>query len=512
MEHSKNKYEKQQNLNYVLIACLLTVLSDIFFYRQTLGISIGIYAAILICALIWLRPYTLLNSRGMISVLIAIAGTAALIENVSYLSVCLGILAITTFALAEKTKWQLGSISWLLDLSKFFLFWYTYLAKDIFKYLEIDEAQKRKEEQKEESTILKWIVAWIIPLIFSGIFIALLYGANPIISQWIAIIDYNAAIGFFSIERVLLWLLSLCLVWAVIKSDLPDKVFARDTQYTESDHLPVEQETMIEVLFSKQAVLRSLVIFNLMFAVQSTLDIVYLWGGTALPEGMTYAHYAHRGAYPLIATALLAAFFVLVAMRPGSSSEEHSLIRILVYAWIGQNILLVISSIWRTNLYVSVYSLTYLRVAALIWMGLIVLGLIWIILRIILKKSNVWLINTNIITVMVVLLCCCFVDFGRHIADFNVKHYKSSSFDVSYFRKIGPPAIPALQWLIENSDNSRQIETALRIKSNLELELYRKLQNWRGYTYRNYRLELAIANLQSEKDVKRKKADLVDMP
>ena len=52
--------------------------------------------------------------------------------------------------------------------------------------------------------------------------------------------------------------------------------------------------------------------FNALFAVQTVLDLTYLWGGVALPDGMTYATYAHRGAYPLIVTALLAAGFVLV--------------------------------------------------------------------------------------------------------------------------------------------------------------------------------------------------------
>ena len=55
------------------------------------------------------------------------------------------------------------------------------------------------------------------------------------------------------------------------------------------------------------------------------MDFVYLWGGKTLPDGMSYAEYAHRGAYPLIATALLAGAFVLVALRPGSETESDSI-------------------------------------------------------------------------------------------------------------------------------------------------------------------------------------------
>ena len=47
------------------------------------------------------------------------------------------------------------------------------------------------------------------------------------------------------------------------------------------------------------------------------------------------------------------------------------MIRPLVLIFIAQNILLVISSIFRLDLYVAQYSLTYWRLAAFIWMGLV---------------------------------------------------------------------------------------------------------------------------------------------
>ena len=159
----------------------------------------------------------------------------------------------------------------------------------------------------------------------------------------------------------------------------------------------------LEHLFGVQAMTRSLILFNVMFALQSGLDLTYLWGGASLPNGMTYAYYAHRGAYPLIATALLAAGFVLIAMRPGGPAEQSRLIRPLVLAWIGQNILLVISSIFRLDLYVAAYSLTHLRLAAFIWMGLVAAGLVLMLVQIKLRKPNSWLISANAVSLALVL-------------------------------------------------------------------------------------------------------------
>ena len=88
--------------------------------------------------------------------------------------------------------------------------------------------------------------------------------------------------------------------------------------------------------------------------------------GAPLPGDLTLAGYAHRGAYPLIATALLAALFVLVTLRPGSETARSRGIKVLVTLWIAQNLLLVASTMCRTFDYIESYSLTVLRIAALI--------------------------------------------------------------------------------------------------------------------------------------------------
>ena len=55
----------------------------------------------------------------------------------------------------------------------------------------------------------------------------------------------------------------------------------------EDEQGPTLAEGRDTCLFGRAAILRSLLLFNAMFAVQTLLDIVYLWGGPALPDGMT---------------------------------------------------------------------------------------------------------------------------------------------------------------------------------------------------------------------------------
>jgi hypothetical protein len=203
------------------------------------------------------------------------------------------------------------------------------------------------------------------------------------------------------------------------------------------------------LIFGAAAIRNSLLLFNAIFAVQSAMDLLFLWGGVRLPEGMSHAEYAHRGAYPLIVTALLAAGFVLAAMRKDGAGEKSPLIRWLVYFWIAQNVLLVVSSILRLELYVEEYALTELRLAAGLWMVLVAAGLVLILARIALRRSNGWLVAANLTTLAAMLYAVSVVDTRALIAWYNVGHSfemtgKGQRLDLYQMGDLGWTAMPAL--------------------------------------------------------------------
>jgi hypothetical protein len=210
----------------------------------------------------------------------------------------------------------------------------------------------------------------------------------------------------------------------------------------------------------------------------------------ALPASLTYAAYAHRGAYPLIATALLAAVFVLAAMRPGGPAEKSKVIRPLVYLWVGQNILLVASSILRLDLYVDIYMLTYWRITAFIWMGLVALGLVLIVARIALDRSNRWLVGANLIALTIVLYSVSLVNFDAFIADYNLTHSsemagKGVKIDANYLLTLGPQALPALDKVV----SLRGGDYCLAGRRDRLVETQRQDMAWRAWGFRSWRLQ-----------------------
>jgi hypothetical protein len=191
---------------------------------------------------------------------------------------------------------------------------------------------------------------------------------------------------------------------------------------------------------------------------------------------------------------LLAAALMLIVFRPSADQKQGRRNRVLVYIWIAQNILLTVSAAWRLKLYVSVYSLTRLRFAAAVWMLLVAMGLVWICARIFARKSNQWLINANVLTLLAVLYVCAFIDVSGCVANYNVRHCQEyckvgQDLDLDYLNILGPSAMPALQWLEGQTEDDAFKYRVNATLLDLDEKLQAKLTNWRGWTLQRRRLD-----------------------
>lgn len=464
-------------------ALVLAALADWLFYGERIGLSLSLFAIAIAGVSVFFNHATLDLRRAVIAAAILVAGLVPAVEELNTLSFLI-LLASLTIALLVATDPETTELAeraralrnfFLLGPFRFFLD-----ALQVFNM----------------SAFTRGIALWLLPAVLSTVFVALFAAANPVIEQWVSLLNPKLIFQYVSIPRVLFWTMMLALVWpfihvrrrrgklaTTIAPDAPE--LAPLPPFIPAEFIPAE-------FLGASTILRSLILFNLLFAAQSVLDGLYLWGHVALPANMTYAAYAHRGAYPLIATALLAAAFVLAAMRPGGPAEKSTVIRPLVYLWVGQNVLLVASSILRLDLYVDVYMLTYWRIAAFIWMGLVALGLILIVARIVLDRSNEWLVSVNLIALAVVLYGCSLVNFDAFIANYNVAHSREASgngvqIDINYLLTLGPQALPAIDKAIMLRPGNP--ESCLVSRRERLVEQQRQDLAWRSWGFRNWRLQ-----------------------
>ncbi len=473
-----------------LLVAMLVVLADTLFYDQKLGVTAAIFLLLMGLAFAWRGGKSLRGRRGVFAWGVLPLLVAALIEEPSGLPLALAFCWCMAMAVGRRAGWPERPREWLRS-------WVGLICRGwIWIYRDMHRVAVVRARRGLPPRTGRWLMRWAPPLILSLGFVALFAIANPILSDaldqcvaWIESWPWH-----LDVYRMMFWIVAASWIWALlamrrrgVRSPFVLKPW-RVNAFESFDH---HTGGGLRV--------RCLALFNAVFAIQTVMDGFYLWGGAALPEGMTYAVYAHRGAYPLIVTALLAAAFVLWTFRPGVDAGQVA--RRLMYLWLAQNVLLVIGSLWRLDLYVEAYQLTRWRLAAGLWMSLVAIGLVWIVCRIAWQRSNAWLIRMNGWTTAVLLLVCCFMPFDAMIAGYNVPRCRQwtgratdASLDLSYLSSLGADVLPALWSLQEHrrtQDDPREgcldgrLEEAVH---ELSQSVMHDLDHWHGWTLQRHRI------------------------
>ncbi|MBK6802651.1 MAG: DUF4173 domain-containing protein [Novosphingobium sp.] len=450
----------------------LVALGDVlFFQNERFGGWFGLYGLGLIAALVLARPAVRRDWRALAALFFAGFYALAFARDPSPLSFLLFWIAMGLATLLPATARFGDGWRWFQRLL-------VHALKAIFGPLAdlLRLARVRRRRPAAAPSLRRSLPTLILPLVGSAVILLLFAAANPVIEaalERLAIPEPSES----SLGRLVMWAALFVMIWGVLRPRRARHVLAT---FDGTGDLALPG-------VSTASILLSLIAFNLLFAMQNAMDAAWLWGLMALPEGMTLAEYAHRGAYPLILTALLAALFVLVTLRPGSATAANPLIRRLVALWIGQNVVLVASSALRTLDYVDAYSLTRLRIAALLWMGLVAVGLLLILWRMLKGKSASWLINANLASAGLLLSAVCLVDLGAVAAQWNTRNAREidgdgAALDLCYLHELGGSALLPLARLERQAApgefRTRVSRVRMRVQWTVERDLSQGEWSW----------------------------------
>ncbi len=465
-----------------LIAVIVMIpLADWLFFRQPAGWTLGGFGLLVLAALWISRPAL----RTGLHACVLSVGTALyaglLLANPSGLGFALLWFALVSLTLLPRRSQEVDAWVRLKAVLAYSLIGWIAAIRDFFVVRKI---RLRRRSTLKFTSIIQTL---ILPIMLTSLFIWLFAAANPLVEQFLNKWSFSGWITSLSLVRLLFWNGVALILWSLLRP----KMSPRRVRISSRNGLFSQ---LADYLFTSASIRMSLIFFNLLFAAYNGLDVAFLWSGQTLPDGLTFASYAHRGAYPLIATALLAAWFVLVAVRPGTPSTSAKITHGLIYLWVGQNVFLVASSILRTLDYIDVYALTLLRLSALIWMALVALGLIFICISIAKNTSRRWLINANAIAVVLVLTVCNIMDLRSVVANHNVTlalsaGTKPAKLDICYLFDLGPSALPALMRYEKNiiqmntADKATVAVFAMHRSQSLS-QMQDKQQNWRTWTPR----------------------------
>lgn len=460
------------------LAVALVAAADVLLFEQRPGLGLGLFALACVTALPTVRA-----SRAAWPALgVAVVLGALQVERPTLVGVLLFILALAIAALAPRAAAGEDAWRWAQRLVVAGLKSLVGPLLDLKRLLKV---RARSRPLKLTAVLL----AAILPVCGGAIFLWLFASANPLISEGLA----TLALPEPDIGRVVFWAFVALPVWALLRPRGLRRTCAAPGMEGDLD-LPGVTTASITV---------SLVVFNALFGLQNVLDLAFLWSGAGLPKGVSFADYAHRGAYTLIATAVLAGLFVLVFLRPGSRTANSRMVRILVTVWVAQNLFLVASTVLRTLDYIEVYSLTRMRIAALLWMGLVALGLVLICWRLLARKSSGWLLNANVLAAGVVLLGCSVIDLGAVAAAWNVRHArevggKGVNLDLCYMERLGGASIVSLAKLEQGPVDPIFRERVRFVRRHMTAYVAEQQEDWRAWRWRDARRLTRVLTISRE--------------
>ncbi|MFI3158272.1 MAG: DUF4173 domain-containing protein [Methylococcaceae bacterium] len=456
-----------------IVCVLLMLTADSLFYDQPVGWTAGLYAGLLGLMLMLFNRNLLQTIAGKVVIFCTVTLIIALFESPDLRTISLTGIGMMTLLILQKRKKLSCAVLWLKDITSF-------LSQGVWQwYKDLKNIKRITPAKARDKVNLNYA---IIPVSLTLLFGMLFAQANPIIAKALGDINWQLLSRFISLWRWLFWFSTGVVVWALL----------RPRFRLAADHVPGASINLDRWL-NRQTIVLSLVLFNSLFALQNSLDIAFLWSGEALPDGVNYAQYAQAGAYPLLFICLLTAAYVLITFGDHRQHYQTDTAKKLTFVWLGQNIFLLMSAINRLLHYIEVYSLTYLRITALIGMALTAVGLLLIITRIYANHRNSWLVNANALVIAVTLYGTCFINMDRMIADYNVRHAleitgKGSSVDLVYMRSLGSESLPALRWFQANAKYSpHQTIRANLLIAELESQASASDSNWRAWTWRKHR-------------------------
>lgn len=447
-----------------LLVFILLVVGDFLFFRFYIGVNLGIYCFILV---LFTAPFFKHQISNWVLLLVMVS---SLIFDCTVLN-CTFFIFVFLFLLYSREN-RNNSYTFFSIMKTVLLFIMNSIITILVDFMSTIELLVYSGTNSQ--IFFRKSFYWAISIGISCIFLFLFYLANPFLQIKIDFLFEYLMEAFTNIFewslffRIILWCFLFFSAWAILRT--VKKAEAITHKKENHEWLPLE------------LVICSLICFNVVFGVQSITDLYFLLGDGLLPEGLTFADYAHRGAYPLIVVTLLSGALICLIFKDGYQSQKSKVARYLVYAWLFQNILLALFTIQRLSLYVSYFHLTRWRYATFIWLFLIIFGFILTFYRIRFQKTNQWFLRQNMYLTFWVLLICCFVKSDFLISYYNVTHCKEytgkgNKLDIAYLESLGISALPAIQFARINKSES--MNELLLAKDRIELIYLIKEKNWR---------------------------------
>ncbi len=462
----------------VTVGCLLiSVIWNILFWDRSYGISMPIFAAVVISFLLWFKRTSLSKARLTLSIhlfllaylsICVVCYRNSLILYAAIPTILLGLGAIVftgqegysfsnCIGLIESLiKKIVGAISAAPDA----------VGKAFNKLLGIDKASR---------TAIKVLIGILVSIPFLVVFAWLFISADPIFENQLKdFFDFIWQPELFKRGVVVIFM------WFFFCG------------YLSRTSEGISLESHLDRAKPKQTydgiiVFVFLLMNNLLFLSFIIIQVEYLFGGAEIIRNtsFTYSEYAHRGFYEFWATVILVS--IIIIYTDYRLLEQKGRVRRMVeYAWIAmifQTLVIIASGLKRILVYEEAYGYTYLRILVglfLLWMAG---AFILFILKIIRFKSLSWLISGGLSLSFVFLVFVSTFSIDTFIARKNIDRYlkQGKELDIEYLSYLSTDAYSEIKRLKMEAEDEEVRKSADNLLLELRKTSEKNLQHWASW-------------------------------
>ncbi|MBC8390006.1 MAG: DUF4173 domain-containing protein [Actinobacteria bacterium] len=477
----------------LLYGLIIGVIFDIFFYNRTLGISYPVFISLIIIVffLIFLRAYGSLDKKAWIwtvpvfilSITFSIYSNQILkILNfmiIPYLLIMLSVL----ISRLNRADW--ADLRFLADFFKRIFLPLRYIHIPFITFFRMTDGK----DGKQGRIFTRIAIGLIISIPILAVIIWLLSSADFVFKDIFVDIPVSKIIKHFFVVLAIATY-SICFLWSILKAFDEEKG-------------PAYSKIKWKKFLDSIVVITVLSLLNIVYAVFSVIQFAYLFGGQSfiLPSSYTYAEYARRGFFELVAVTVINFIIILIAVSfiRKENRKIHMASKVLLSFLVFFTFVLLVSAFYRMLVYEQAYGFTYLRIFVQAFM--VLLFFLFIVNIIYIWYTKLPIIKSYFVMSLMIYIVLNFINVDLIIARNNIDRYlETGQIDMDYLKGLSYDAIPEMERLIysgsKNSNTTGIIEQDIKSEvivflgeKKLELE---DQKHWQSLNISRYRASQII--------------------
>jgi len=477
----------------LLYGLIIGIVFDIFFYDRTLGISYPVFICLVIVvfAFIFLKTYGSLEKKAWIWVapILILSITFSIYSNqilkILNFIIILYLVIMLSALVSKLNRADWADLRFLGDFFKRIFLPLRYIHMPFITFFRMTDGKDGKKGRIFTRIAFGLIIS--IPML--AVIIWLLSSADIIFKDIFLDIPISKIIKhFFVVLAVSIY--SICFFWSILKASDEDKKPAYSKIRWKKFLDPVVLITILSLL-------------NIVYAVFSVIQFTYLFWGQSfiLPSSYTYAEYARRGFFELVAVTVINFIILLIAVSfiQKENSKTHMASKILLSFLVGFTFVLLISAFYRMLIYEQAYGFTYLRIFVQAFM--VLLFFLFILNIIYIWYTKLPIIKSYFVMSLMVYIVLNFTNVDLVIARNNINRYlETGQIDMEYLKGLSYDAIPEMERLMYFDLENSKITEIKEQDTRDEILVYfgeKKLElqdqkHWQSFNISRYRASRII--------------------